>query len=76
MTSPSFLILGGVAMIGTGLAHLLSENFARELLYRYAFGRREPFKSEAVEKFFIRINRFVIGPVLIVLGCLLVVKGL
>jgi hypothetical protein len=76
MASPTIYILGGAATIGTGMANLLSAEFARKLLYRHAAGSWGPSESETVEIIGVRIIRFVLGPALIVAGCLLLAKGL
>jgi hypothetical protein len=76
MTSPALYILGGVAIIGTGMANLLSEAFARKLFYRHAAGSWGPSKSETFEKVGVGIIRFVLGPALIVVGGMLLTNGL
>jgi hypothetical protein len=76
MASPTFYILGGVAMIGLGVANLASVEFARKLFYRHGAGSWGPTRSETVEKIGVAGIRFVLGPVLIVVGGMLLAKGL
>ncbi|AOW14370.1 hypothetical protein LPB72_03510 [Hydrogenophaga crassostreae] len=76
MASPTFIVVSGVAIIGIGMANLLSEEFARKLFYRHGAGSWGPTKSETVEKVGVALIRFVLGPALIVAGSLLVMRGL
>ena len=75
MASPTFIVVGGVAIIGIGMANLLSAEFARKLFYRHGAGSWGPTKSEKVEKAGVGRIRFVLGPALIVVGYLLVMRG-
>ena len=75
MASQTFTRLSGVAIVGIGMANRLSDDFARKLFYRHAAGSWGPTKSEKVEKVGVGLIRFVLGPALIVVGCLLVMRG-
>ncbi len=75
MASKTVLLLGGFGFIGTGIWHLLSKEFARKFLYARAFGSWRPFESKKIEEIGIALIRFVLGPVLIIVGCLLIAKG-
>ncbi len=76
MESQTFYVLGGVAIVGIGMANLLSEEFARKLFYRHAAGSWGPSKSETFERIGVGIIRFILGHALIVVGGMLLAKGL
>ncbi len=75
MANQTILLLGGAGIVGTGIWFVLSAELARRALYAYAFGNWRPFKSKKIEDIGIAFNRFVLGPVLIIIGFLLIAKG-
>jgi hypothetical protein len=74
MSHTIFYSLGGIAMIVIGFGHLLSPEFGRKLLVGRSIVSGEWKMSPTAERIGVAVIRFVIGPVLIVLGCALLFR--
>jgi hypothetical protein len=76
VTTPTVLILGGIALFAIGLAHMFSDSFVRKFIQRREFGINLLDLRFVSEKFAFGLSRFVIGPIFIVLAVALLMKGL
>jgi hypothetical protein len=67
MNHSLFFAFGGICMIVIGYRHLTDPDFARRLLVKRNF-RRDWEPSPEAERIGVAIIRFILGPILMVLG--------
>jgi hypothetical protein len=75
MDKQTFLLLAGLIIAVLGAGYIVSERVALAYFYKLnAFGKRDLFTSLIPEKIGVFLVRFVLGPVLLIVGSRLVVS--
>ena len=72
MDKHTFMLIGGLVISCMGLAYLVSERFALDFFHLRKFGMKSLFELLMSERTGVKLIRFGLGPVLLVVGARLV----
>jgi hypothetical protein len=76
MDKQTFMLLAGLIIAVFGSGYIVSEKFALAYFYKInAFGKRDLFMNFIPENIGVFLVRFVLGPVLLIVGSWLVVSA-